>query len=1655
MIKSLFILMILASCVPQQASNKRTASSTDSSSTNSETDSSETNAPTFSNTENFISYNGTKVNSPYNVTSNFDDSIDFRGSGIHTYIEANPSEVYCGIFRFESLTANKNLVVVGFPRSKIDFANNIKENYISWNFKTSQKDQNIAYCSNIAIDEAISLMGGGSTVYDIDDLCPLCYNETHTTSIFNAVTKDGKVTTSLTTGSLGIKVTFTNTPVSDTNLCSSDSQCQAINLDCCLNGQCVIDGSLKRSYTSSEPEYNDYLQALLDVSRDATNKSKYPEFYNICGQATPGSDTDTTDSDFTSEEQAMLDFQKLKFLYECITPQVGEMGICTTKYDKVDLNDSPFYAGSDDRDFSDTYTGTNGSNTTITEIFYQQSKIYEDGTHLTSPNAAIVSGTNDNLNDKMTVVLTKQENENNKFRDLIIRYKVDASCKEINSTMAMCYKEYIQGQNDGLPTDHFPASNIFKLPVYVDMSRQILVEVDGTPRKQGVDWDKQESAPSYIYFHGSSLSIFDMQRVKITYYVDTDNHPVLQSKKRALEDIGVACGCPANNCWLEPVYGQNETIVNYECKYPPPPVPEPPLQQRVQVSAKTAPHRHFDLNGVYKKDLNLIDISNEPVNEQEGTKFEYTNNNLNFPNNVSEYIGFNEIYGSFTYNIGSTLPAREVSVKKGTTYDISVQDGVYSSCFYCGADYYNNLVNLFPDSLGYGGGGYKPDLEATDRMNPGKYRADDLLFGRACFIPATMIPWSHAPSSNRQTQRLSRLAAQHALFANGYNRDWYGFDYGSLIGSFDGVRWFSIGTKRRIKATTNKLFIAVNAYFSDLTLENTYNVLVQDSIINGSSDYPTTDYESDGAQCQQVHACEKDSDCAAALGWDYACETVTGIRSKYPVFDENADEAPVLLNSPERLIALTGAFSGPSKRCVYRGKGAACTPNYGNVTADLSYNYSTLPRVHGCSSNNYCQALSGTAAEPRFNNAIVRYGKSIILRNNDDDLNLDPKHYPSGQLAPIIGRPQSFVGYENLTSLALNNLVQTNVKGMCIPGKRIPDNSNETLEELNYADPLSVNDPYNYGDRTQAIGVTPDTSVQSDYYLSQCPVFNENGNYVNYELIGGATSVGDIGAGDPYIKAYAASQNLSTRTLEWFEGLVNKKLLESYADPENTEVALYQRSCLRAPGATCFTNQDCGPSKFISDAIRSLSWLDLDDNNDNVPNLNEYEFLFWQEELVCSQPAKKGTLDFDIRKNRCCRESGNTITIPTATIAKGDTSSVQISENKKRQLIGYDTEGVPGVDTNTNDPSGYSRNATNYWDRNNPDVTDSTRHKTLSVAPKDQCADANGCEDPSTLYQQFIALDAIASRTCCSETWVRNFADGSHVWSPDQLQNPAVENFACINYTSPDADKQDCSDPSDPNRCTAIDLPEIDAKNISNWIAKFDMLGIPNIAIDDPNDNSAFKCNTDDKPIPGFISDPADPAEFQSNGLKYFKTTDTDNFNGDLKQVFSTDEFSCCLPAGTKLDTIDEEVQCCSGYANPDTMKCALRDYTDVTLYLNRYVSSEASTLPDSMFNKETGFIDNTSSIVGLACNKNLCASGLLAFGVDYGQYKFKGASDEVDERVNRFIENTNDDGDNYTGLYDFYNKGLRLHTHLYCVPRANAGALGTAGVQTFDCGGP
>lgn len=133
------------------------------------------------------------------------------------------------------------------------------------------------------------------------------------------------------------------------------------------------------------------------------------------------------------------------------------------------------------------------------------------------------------------------------------------------------------------------------------------------------------------------------------------------------------------------------------------------------------------------------------------------------------------------------------------------------------------------------------------------------------------------------------------------------------------------------------------------------------------------------------------------------------------------------------------------------------------------------------------------------------------------------------------------------------------------------------------------------------------------------------------------------------------------------------------------------------------------------------------------------------------------------------------------------------------------------------------------------------------------------------------------------------------------------------------------------------------------------------------------------------------------------------------------------------MENNSSPTQCCSGFINGATTRCALPDYADVSTYFNRYVSSEADELALTSFNDETGFIKNNQELLNLACAKNVCASGTLAPGVSYFNLLVKGKENSSIKRK-RFVDG-NDEANDKNGIASLVDAGLKWNNHYYCVP--------------------
>ncbi len=1645
---ALIVIAFAVSCVQNEGGGSKSRRSA--SGAGSDTTVDTPDAPTFTKQVNYFQLGNEtfSTNLPLSASqANVNQTSFFiRGPEIDKYIRnGNQSTVQCLVIPFNTNAVVKSLVVAAFPRNIFNFSQNSLEFY--YYLEPVSLNNNSAFCQQPGVLNQVSTLFSTPSIFDLPTLCPNCVISTLVSQSIQLLSQAGDLITDVNLQNLKVSIKTDGTSSGGNgSSCFSNSECIAKGLDCCSNGQCVNDRQVKSSVDQNDP---DYIQALLDIQNNPNAIFNYGEFFHLCGSNIPRDPNPTPTIDPIAE--AEVRFQRLRRLYQCTTPIEGEMAICSSIYENVQNTISTqmsnqFSTGADDRNFNQTYTGTSPLAThSIFEVTYAGETLFENGAivrDMTIGPSGNGSG-NDNLDDVQVISLNATPADSAPDDTLIIKYKIDGSCERVNTFLAKCYKEYVQGQNLSKVSDHFPASNEFLLPYYADTNKTISVTVDEAPRLRFADWDLIQTTPARVQFGGDSLAVFDTQVVRINFFVNLNNYAnVLLEKETALNEIKNICSCGTSDCFLKEVFDNKDRLVDYECYYPPSDDNPPPLQQTVVLSSRSTPHRFFDKDGVYHKS------PADTEKEQEGNEFLYTASDFLRPNNVDNYIGFNEIYGSYTRNSITALPALEVQVEAGKTYDIYTDSGSYSSCVLCGTDYYSQVAKLFPQSFITRGGGYSPEFANSSPQSAQVYRKDDLLFGRACHVPATMIPWTHVENSTREDQRRNRLAAQHFLFANGYQRDWYGFDYGSVIGSFDGVLWFSIGNERRIQAKSNKLFLAINGYFADLTQDTSFSVTVQDSsTISGLGSLVTSDFESDGAECQKVHTCETDRDCGAKLGWDYKCESITNLTSPWPRFDVNGLETPGV-SDLKNLRSLFGQTSGPPKRCVYRGRGAACLQDYATGDATSTFSGTAQAGMHACSANTYCQPFIEGIPVSLFNNKISRYGKSVKSQNASDFVDEDDLDV-IGLAARTIGRPYAWRGTDTIPTQAQTNLSQNSINSMCIPGR---DNNDDIFVNNQITKPSSEA----LGDQINALGITPSlneaqTSTGRSDYNSRCSIYDEFGNYYHAN----ASDTNTLLSNTDVVKS-AGRQALSTNLLSVFEAnnMTANQIIKDFDVEFIDEFFFQENRCLRAPGSTCFSDLDCAPNPYISSQVANLNF----DDNTVTSIINRYEIKFWQEELVCSQEKVPTDVDFDLGDNRCCRETGKEVTIGTSIVDGDDMAS----------NANLDFNTLPAVSTNIDSTTRNSRLST-IWDlledtsSNYPDIK-AARNDSCTSSINEQ--NSNGCGDPTEMNKQFNTFAEMGSRTCCSKNWVRLFNaednGGGHSWGPEKGQNFPKSLFSCYNYDTCSGDScgDDGSDarfgftcnhtdePDFPN-CRARQISDSQAKDIFKWLGSMELLGIPQVVITTAR-NQSVMCNADPNdqrlnPTSGpeeLILESARGEYFNStledgdgdpstDGLQEYSAGDINNFNTDnLRRIFSPDEIVCCIPTNTALPEGADPNICCTGNIGRNGT-CQLPAYTDVTLYLNKYVSSEAQDEVLGSFDDKTGYLKNPIEVVRIACRKKICDSGALVEGVALNNFKTRGHENNP-KQVRRFLDG-DDLVNNENGINTLYDRGLKFNTHYYC----------------------
>lgn len=855
----------------------------------------------------------------------------------------------------------------------------------------------------------------------------------------------------------------------------------------------------------------------------------------------------------------------------------------------------------------------------------------------------------------------------------------------------------------------------------------------------------------------------------------------IQYYQNVMKRLYTTCGCNRTdlvdmvaNC---PAYDYTVTTadtagvpVRIDCYTPPVDTGSVPLQQTVSVSSRSAPHRFFDTSGVEKE------ITTASGSTQEGDTFDYLDDGKVLP--IQSNFGMNSILGQMSVALDKALPAKSVKVEIDQVYFLQTTSGYYTPCPTCAKDSWLNTFTAFPvTGMGTGlqaiGHTTERDVFSTNTTS-GNY--EDTIFGRACWLPPTMIPYTHTAQSTVQSQRLNRLTTQAAMFVNGYQRDWFGFNKGALIGSFDGVTWFAIGKGRIVRSTSKKLFLAINAPFADVAANTTHvvRVFAYDGITQAAQvDYDPQyhqyhPYQNEAGNCQMYHMCSTDTDCVTKLGWEYACADVKDLKTNWPQFDGDGNEKVNTSESVtlDQILQQKRYPSSSTKRCVYRGAGSLCHTNSGSLAAtDLN-----KKKLLTCAPNFFC---ASTSSGGLHNSKIARY--AALLEN----IPVSRNHF-FGKDANILGRPLNYTGTDSLTS-TISQTIRDNVaafeptlstnSGLCQPGKALPTASTQTTMYNPFNQHMSA-DSSRRTDYISQVGSCNSTLFTSMRHTS-CPVMGSDGNYEIFSsgTIAAAFEVRASGQNACGLESLMATASLSS-SADTLSSSSPFRTIE--AKPLNSQIitdpTLARDACFRRAGSVCHTDLDCSPNKLHATQVDFFA-------SSYFGNLAEKNY--WSEYLVCGQADPKplpsaGDIfkNYDMSKNRCCREVGLDLTtytsdVPTETYVNLSKPYDPISAGLKMSL-------TPGV--TPNDPKRYSRLAT---------VEGVGGIKPILSGNIDRSG--TGLDNSKTNIStpgQWKTLTEANSESCCGGGWVRKFSDGSNDWTRRDRVVLDVTNFRCINSRS-------------------------------------------------------------------------------------------------------------------------------------------------------------------------------------------------------------------------------------------------------------------------------
>ncbi|MBF0205385.1 MAG: hypothetical protein HQK53_00705 [Oligoflexia bacterium] len=1382
-------------------------------------------------------YGTTNVGKVLGVSANSKSVAYIKGLDVERFLSegTNNQNPYCVLFTFlVGGIDKKQLRVHSAPMQQANYEQATKEKYLRLDFgeETSSRKACGGVIDGFAADSP-------DTVYWPGEVCSKCTQ--NISSIGKGVklyyssstmSNSSEVPTSkLDLSSLTLQL-LVNSDAADSNKVCDKSDCRRQGLDCCLDGQCVKDGAL-RPNAASNPNYR---QALTEAALNPMKFVSWPEIYYVCTERVVVTPTAST-TPGTEVSAAKLRIQYLKEYYFCsvfaqLDPAIYKY--CQSSFDASSYNvvkniiwslcecatvGTP--APEDPQNTCTTYglDAYDSSQNLISFSYDSANPITPSLTYgrILSVNTNKITDVDVSVRgSSVNSYLRQGSNLQNNYCLVINFDKSVSSGAGVLKKQLRLFAEVVSQKNFATKENE----NFFRFDLTNAQKNQLYCtgDVSDIEGNSVSGSDAAYTISNVCVGNCSSLNqggtaLYISSNVSSTQTISESGRvtsPSLSVLKLNISNTGNTESSSTLAGYYWSVVNADK-IADVRCHAQSQAEPTPFQELNKKINARSAPHRFFSSSDG-KEILNFSMYRNTPETTPisvEGTPFSYEDElRKTKPKNVK--FNMNAILGQMNADGSRALPAVVLNIKSRESYIISVVSGTYSPCPMCAPDPWFSSFSAFPPSsigVGLQSIGHTTSRSSMDD-NHGKGNYEDTIWGRACWIPPTMIPFSHRGADTVVEQRARRLKTQAAFYVNGYKRDWYGFNLGALIGSFDGVSWFAIGNNRRVVATSDKLFLAINAPFADLA-DPTDLVVQVISDDGGVSTVPTYDWNHDitdskdpnqnnAGSCQENHFCNNDVDCITSLGWEYMCGKVSLLRTRWPRFSENGDELRDKEEDLNSTAFTADNFFGSvvfdpqnlypwknSKRCVYRGMGAPCVVDYSKID-NLD-----LRRLFTCAPNFYCAGLESQ----EFNSELNREPSNVFA-------------ILFGQEANMLGRPKNYtlLAKDKLDEGTVQTAIQLNAKkqksslydgdklrvGLCRPGKNLtlsgsgrPVNSHKSKDPAGRADYISQIGSCNADYKASAsVGIGR---------IHSCPLLYDDpddvNNYGNYYYINSIVYPSSLEA---KMKAQNSCGAESLHGMGFDNVFAEIEMGPSttlkYLDRNGG--VLVKDACLRRAGAICHSDLDCSPSKFHEEIAGRYNRSYFGDT--------EAERNYWKESLICGQYDEKTSYtstnaedaklykNFQFNRNRCCRASGQTLTMYTQGFSDAEMEEDEILANAKLDTApsGFAVD-YPYAEGRY---SRYTILEKLTTDTGSVMTTPLPVQLKVVFTPAEKVYGTPGSKVPAP-YQWKTVHDT-AAKTCCSG-WVRAFADGTHNWlGASGKLSFDINNFACINFRNPIFDDQ-------------------------------------------------------------------------------------------------------------------------------------------------------------------------------------------------------------------------------------------------------------------------